>query len=156
LQDSIVLVSTPQDPSDATKPSFSIDSQLLWDLLIYDKAGRTDAGLDRSVLGASEDSDIPNRTMQGVDDEFNLVGSFGISGHKAVQQENEAYAPSEGEPEPDAADADPVLADMGISFEDMYFEGMGSLGDAGTMFLQATDYGRAIDGWLDIEAQTGP
>ncbi|KAH7357792.1 hypothetical protein B0T11DRAFT_283113 [Plectosphaerella cucumerina] len=156
LQDSIVLVSTPQDPSDATKPSFSIDSQLLWDLLIYDKAGRTDAGLDRSVLGASEDSDIANRTMQGADDEFNLVGSFGISGHKAVQQENEAYAPSEGEPEPDAADADPVLADMGISFEDMYFEGMGSLGDAGTMFLQATDYGRAIDGWLDIEAQTGP
>lgn len=94
--------------------------------------------------------------MQGVDDEFNLVGSFGISGHKAVQKENEAYAPSEGQPEPEGAEENPVLADMGISFEDMYFEGMGSLGDAGTMFLQATDYGRAIGGWLDIETQTGP
>ncbi|KAH6696840.1 hypothetical protein F5X68DRAFT_257167 [Plectosphaerella plurivora] len=149
LQDSIVMVSTPQDPSDTTNRSFSIDSKLLWDLLIYDKAGRPDAGRDRSMFGVLENSGIPSRTSEGIDDEFTLVGSFGISGHKAVQKEVEVYAPSEGQPEPATDDPNPVLADMGISFEDMYFEGMGTLADEGSMFLQATDYGRAIDSWLD-------
>lgn len=86
--------------------------------------------------------------------EFDLVGSAGISGHKSVSKETPAYAPNEdGTPAPDvlrnslANVGDEAMA-MAVSVEDRYFEGIGGLDGEEHLFLQANDFGKAIDTWL--------
>lgn len=156
LRESVVVVQSPDAEGVAGQRSFSIDAQLLWDILVYERAGRPDAGADQSIFGrtlkvgtASRDED--NRAAA----EYDLVGSEGIYGHKAVSKESLAYAPNEDMATPrdvgSMENMEDVQPDMGVSVEDRYFEGIGgidTLDGQDHLFLQAHDFGKAIDNWL--------
>ncbi|KAI3559142.1 hypothetical protein CABS03_07461 [Colletotrichum abscissum] len=160
LQDSVVMKSPP-DRGDNTSQnrSFSINTQLLWDLLIYDRACRPDAGWDQSMFGATLRSDARELSTETGAAEFDLVGSAGISGHKAVPNDVGVYAPNDDIAPVSIAEQAPTsshlvgqgLGDMGPSFEDIFFEGVGPFGDQSNRFIEANDYGRAIDDWLNLE-----
>ncbi|OBR04430.1 C6 transcription factor [Colletotrichum higginsianum IMI 349063] len=165
LQDSIVVKPAPDRDghTNTQNPSFSIDTRLLGDLLVYDRAGRPDAGRDQSVFGPTLRSDIDDaRTAiptPGDADaaEFDLVGSAGISAHKAVPDSAAVYAPDEEiaaaaavVPETSAS-ADLGEDARGPSFEDIFFDGAWPLGDPADRFFEANDYGRAIDDWLNLD-----
>ncbi|WQF84380.1 Putative zn(2)Cys(6) fungal-type DNA-binding domain-containing protein [Colletotrichum destructivum] len=163
LQDSIVVKPAPDRDGHTNhqNPSFSIDTRLLGDLLVYDRAGRPDAGRDQSVFGPTLRSDTGDaRTaIPGDADaaEFDLVGSAGISAHKAVPDSAAVYAPDEEitaaaavVPE-SAASANLGEDARGPSFEDIFFEGAWPLGDPADRFFEANDYGRAIDDWLNLD-----
>lgn len=140
------------------QPSFSIDAQLLWDILIYERAGREGAAADQSIFGSTLNIGTKVRELDArLTAEFDLVGSAGISGHKAVSKETPAYAPNENEDVSEPMMMRGVsesLAEMpllGTSVEDRFFEGMGGVeqwADEDHVFLQAHDFGKAIDGWL--------
>ncbi|KAK1993254.1 hypothetical protein LX36DRAFT_684401 [Colletotrichum falcatum] len=155
LRDSVVTEPTP-DPGDGGPPkrSFSIDARLLRDLLIYDRAGRPDAGRDQSVFGATLRSDardhhlLPTTTAAEDAADFDLVGSAGISAHKAVPDSAAVYAPEDEGAAPAPASLPGVAAP---SFEDIFFEGAGPFGDLAGGFIEANDYGRAIDEWLYLD-----
>ncbi|OHE98475.1 hypothetical protein CORC01_06266 [Colletotrichum orchidophilum] len=158
LQDSVVMKSPP-DRGDNTSQnrSFSINTQLLWDLLIYDRACRPDAGWDQSMFGPTLRSDARELSAETSAAEFDLVGSAGISGHKAVPNDVGMYAPND-DIAPVALPEHPTpnlvgqgLGGMGPSFEDIFFEGVGPFGDQSKRFIEANDYGRAIDDWLNLE-----
>lgn len=83
--------------------------------------------------------------------EFDLVGSAGISGHKAVPLETpflppdgDAGAPGHGELE-NMHEISSNLTDLGIPVD------VPGLNDQESFFLQANDFGRAIDDWLNLE-----
>ncbi|KZL76610.1 c6 transcription factor [Colletotrichum incanum] len=156
LQDSVVI-KPPPDRGDYTSQnrSFSIDTQLLWNLLIYDRAGRPDAGWDQSMFGSTLRSDAEDLSTGTDAADFDLVGSAGISAHKAVPNQAAVYAPDEdiapvAVPE-NSTPGGQSLGDMGPSFEDMFFEGVGPFGDQANRFIEANDYGRAIDDWLNLD-----
>ncbi|KAF5515330.1 hypothetical protein CGCS363_v000123 [Colletotrichum siamense] len=156
LQDSIVLRPSPaqQDGSSQSR-SFSINSQLLWDLLIYDKAVRPDAGWDQSMFGPTLKADVAELSAEDRAAEFDLVGSAGISGHKAMPNEAAVWPPNEDPPPvdlPQNAGLDAQVGDLagGPSFEDIFFEGVGPFGDQANRFFDGNDYGRAIDDWLNL------
>ncbi|KFG82510.1 hypothetical protein MANI_110791 [Metarhizium anisopliae] len=142
------------------RTSFSIDAQLLWDILIYERAGRPDAGADQSIFGKtlkvgskSRPGDAPTAA------EFDLVGSAGISGHKAVSKETPAYAPNEDVPptprllETNMGAEDEATPGIGVSsVEDRFFEGIGGRDGQEHLFLQANDFGKAIDNWLSFDS----
>ncbi|KAJ6789827.1 hypothetical protein PWT90_04518 [Aphanocladium album] len=166
LRESVGLLYSPKADGTALpddRDSFSIDAQLLWDILIYERAGRPDAGADQSIFGKT----LKVGTKMREDDvraaaEFDLVGSAGISGHKAVSKETPAYAPNEdGPPTPgvlvggggatSSSAVDNVSDGAGamlVSVEDRFFEGIGGLDGEEHLFLQANDFGKAIDTWL--------
>ncbi|EGX91795.1 hypothetical protein CCM_05952 [Cordyceps militaris CM01] len=164
LRESVGLLSSPgasttDFPQD--RDSFSIDAQLLWDILVYERAGRPDAGADQSIFGKT----LKVGTATRQDDvraaaEFDLVGSAGISGHKTVSKETPAYAPDEdASPTPGMLlsrnTADKVgdgTAAMLVSVQDRFFEGIGGLHGEEHLFLQANDFGKAIDTWLSHDA----
>ncbi|GKT89170.1 C6 transcription factor [Colletotrichum tofieldiae] len=134
LQDSVVIRPPPDRGDHAANPnrSFSIDAQLLWDLLVYDRAGRPDAGRDQSLFGPTLRSDADDLAPATDAADFDLVGSAGISAHKAVPNQAAVYAPDEdiapvAVPE-SATPAGQSLGDAGPSFEDIFFEGAGPFG----------------------------
>ncbi|GKT40589.1 uncharacterized protein ColSpa_00770 [Colletotrichum spaethianum] len=157
LQDSVVIKAPPSDRGDSASQnrSFSIDTQLLWNLLIYDRAGRPDAGWDQSVFGPTLRSDARDLSTGADAADFDLVGSAGLSAHKAVPNKAAVYAPDEDiAPVAVPATTPPAghgLGDMGPSFEDIFFEGVGPFGDQANRFIEANDYGRAIDDWLNLD-----
>ncbi|KAK6213463.1 c6 transcription factor [Colletotrichum tabaci] len=165
LQNSIVVKPAPDRDGHTSpqNPSFSIDTRLLGDLLVYDRAGRPDAGRDQSVFGPTLRSDTDDaRTVIPIPGdadaaEFDLVGSAGISAHKAVPDSAAVYAPDEEiasaaavVPETSAS-ADLGEDARGPSFEDIFFDGAWPLGDPADRFFEANDYGRAIDDWLNLD-----
>ncbi|GJC83331.1 hypothetical protein ColLi_06169 [Colletotrichum liriopes] len=158
LRDSVVIRPPPDrgDHAAAANRSFSIDAQLLWDLLVYDRAGRPDAGRDQSLFGPTLRSDADDLAPATDAADFDLVGSAGISAHKAVPNQAAVYAPDEdiapvAVPE-SATPAGQSLGDAGPSFEDIFFEGAGPFGDQANRFIEANDYGRAIDDWLNLDS----
>lgn len=135
---------------------------------MYERAGRPDAGADQSIFGKT--LKVGAKTREDDDDraaaaEFDLVDSAGISGHKAVSKETPAYAPNEDAP-PALPPTPGVLVGSGsgggggmdnmgdgagamlVSVEDRFFEGIGGLDGEEHLFLQANDFGKAIDTWL--------
>ncbi|OAQ60369.1 Zn(II)2Cys6 transcription factor [Pochonia chlamydosporia 170] len=161
LRESVGEIRSPNSLDDeflGGRRSFSIDGQLLWDILIYERAGRPDAGADQSIFGKtlkvgskSREDDV--RTSA----EFDLVGSAGISGHKAVSKETPAYAPNEDMPPTprvleNIEEMDESTPVMGVSVEDRFFEGIGGLDGQEHLFLQANDFGKAIDNWLSFDS----
>ncbi|XWW92649.1 hypothetical protein V2A60_000574 [Cordyceps javanica] len=179
LRESVGLLYSPR-ANDAAFPddrdSFSIDAQLLWDILVYERAGRPDAGADQSIFGKTlkVGSKLREDDVRAAA-EFDLVGSAGISGHKAVSKETPAYAPNEDVAPPppgvlmsnsssgggggggsgginngsnmeDVENGD--AGNMLVSVEDRFFEGIGGLDGEEHLFLQANDFGKAIDTWL--------
>ncbi|KAL0938428.1 uncharacterized protein CTRU02_205038 [Colletotrichum truncatum] len=156
LQDSIVMKpSRDQQNNLNSNRSFSINSQLLWDLLIYDRAVRPDAGWDQSMFGPTLKSDAAEVCAADRVAEFDLVGSAGISAHKAMPNEAAVWPPSEEKARtsvPEEVRLEPPAADIGPSFEDMFFEGLGPHGEQTDRFFGGNDYGRALDDWLNLDS----
>ncbi|WYZ42409.1 hypothetical protein EsH8_VI_000108 [Colletotrichum jinshuiense] len=156
LRDSVVMKSPPDRRDNPSQNrSFSIDNQLLWDLLVYERAGRPDAEWDQSMFGSTLRSDTRGLSTETSAAEFDLVGSAGISGHKAVPNDAAVYAPDDDIAPVAIPENAPIsgqsIGDMGPSFEDIFFEGVGPFRDQPNRFIEANDYGRAIDDWLNLE-----
>ncbi|KAF7556182.1 hypothetical protein G7Z17_g1622 [Cylindrodendrum hubeiense] len=152
LQASITLAHSPSSRGTEDDPQgdFSIDAQLLWDILIYEQAGRHNAAVDQSMFGES----LKGETAHSENDlslaAANLVGSAGISGHKTVPAKYVVppYAPSEGGTPPRMTDQRTPAADRVV--ETRVFEGLGAPRDHDS-FLQASDFNKAIENWWDFD-----
>lgn len=88
--------------------------------------------------------------------EFAMVGSAGISGHKTVWKEISAYAPEDNTPRYSLHGLNtPIGATgQGISVTPQAgFDGLRDLPivNQGDFFLQAEDYGRAINDWFNFD-----
>ncbi|KAJ9144151.1 Zn(II)2Cys6 transcription factor [Pleurostoma richardsiae] len=161
LQESVVVVPSPAPSGPSHEPlpqSFSIDAQLLWDILIYERAGRPGASADQSIFHDPETSTTPLREsrMGNCPAEFDLVGSAGISGHKAALKEIPAYAPAEDDGVRTGAparlsDPEPELPSTARVADGWHFEGIGGVSEQDSLFLQPDDFGRAIEGWLNSD-----
>lgn len=90
--------------------------------------------------------------------EFAMVGSAGISGHKTALKEISAYAPNDNDPfEPLKTLAIPTSA--GVPEEgqntpkDRLFEDLVDMNmmDQSNLFLQAEDFGRAMNDWINFD-----
>ncbi|KAH7140171.1 hypothetical protein B0J13DRAFT_446269 [Dactylonectria estremocensis] len=152
LQGSIALTHAPS-PRDSgrrrTQGSFSIDGQLLWDILLYEQAGRHHAAADQSMFGETLKSDAAHGEPDLSIAAAHLVGSAGISGHKTVPAKYivPPYAPSEGGTPPRITDQ--PMADERC-LESRAFESVGEPGDQES-FLQASDFNKAIENWWDFD-----
>ena len=129
----------------------SINSELLWDLLVYETAGRDDETHgQQSIFGPSlvKMAPLPKDTTKHHEArsvEYDLVGSAGISGHKTVPKESPAYAP-----EDIATPKEPSTA-LSWSFEDRLVGGIDEVSSYEALLLQPNDFGRAIDEWLNFD-----
>ncbi|UNI24498.1 hypothetical protein JDV02_010238 [Purpureocillium takamizusanense] len=155
LQESVVLAPTQEglscDDGTSEPLCLSIDSKLLWNMLIYEKAGRDFSRLDQSIFGSSL-TQIPATPRENehdrVDAAYDLVGYAGISGHKTVPRESPAYAPEDNITPPDTQSVahGPEIMPTGPSS----LIGMGSDSTYEPPFFQANDFGRAIDEWMGL------
>ena len=160
LQESVMVVPSP-GPTDSAVPesrqAFSIDAQLLWDILVYERAGQQGAAADQTMFRESVKSKIARRGNESsmTMAEFDLVGSAGISGHKSVPQDIPAYAPNESQDLTEATNYqrnnDEQVPEVGGLTENRYFEAVGGFGEQENLFLQANDFGKAIDNWLNFD-----
>ncbi|KAI9927103.1 hypothetical protein MW887_003486 [Aspergillus wentii] len=130
---------------------WSVNLQLLWKILVYSHASRTsNPSNDIFGPGLAKDSIEYSRTSSAndmPDPDFALIGSAGISGHKAVAPELVTYPPEQIESPMH------VLGSGQTPSSDLYGSVVDpSLGVAGgdTLFLQLQDYGRAFEDWLSL------
>ncbi|KAF4445827.1 hypothetical protein F53441_10472 [Fusarium austroafricanum] len=157
LQESIAMepfVADQSNQAGGLHCSWSINADLLWNILIYERAGRHNAAADRTMFG----NGVTSKASHHEDDiaEFAMVGSAGMSGHKTVAVEVTAYAPDDDEEECYGVDQTTSAETMesGWDMDDRLRE---SLGDADAMdqnhlFLQVSDFGKAIDNWFSVDA----
>lgn len=143
------------DSAQQIRQRFSIDTRLLWDLLSYERAGRPSAQEDRSVFyeGALTDQTTENNeTESGVG--YDLVGSAGISGHKTVAKDTPLYAPGQGESTNNACGnrTESNASAFRESLQENIRENFGLTTEPDNVFLQADDFGRAIDEWLNLDS----
>lgn len=138
--------------SGTPQQKFTIDTRILWDLLSYEQAGRSDAHIDQSMFSglSSMNPDVgSNGTESGVG--YDLVGSAGIIGHKTVPKDTPIYAPGEGQltaVENDRLNKDLILTE---TLQQNIRDGFGSVVLQQNIFPQAHDFGRAIDEWLSLD-----
>jgi hypothetical protein len=123
-----------------------MDSKLLQDLLIYPSVPRHEVEHREDMFGTSlcaiADSEHGRDPENSTD--YNLVGSVGISGHKTVCNEIPAYAPQTAATPRDTAVAVPYL------FDERNVEAGEGVSSYEALFLQADDFGRAIDEWMSF------
>ena len=141
--------------------TWSIDAALLWEILVYEKAGcSSPSGNLSSVFGDSllPSSPSPEMAAQEVETEFDLIGSEGIAGHKTVHRETPLHAPGQdatmldSSPPPREVICVGGVASGGASPSFLEATG-GSHGPQG-FFLGADAYNRTIDAWLDLDVVT--
>lgn len=150
LQNSVVIVpprasNSGDASSSGARQSLSIDSKLLWDLLIYENAGRDDGCPGHSIFGSSL-IQLPMMARESARDatevEYDLVGSAGISGHRTVPKESPVYAPEDVAAPQDTAPVAPWTVENGL------MSGIDGESSYEALFLQPNDFGWAIDDWM--------
>ncbi|KAF7556393.1 hypothetical protein G7Z17_g1438 [Cylindrodendrum hubeiense] len=152
LQESIVFVPSPRpdgEENEDNQESWSIDAQLLWDILIYEKAGREGAARDCSIFDDSLTAGPENQRQDVA--EFDLVGSAGIFGHKTAPKEVPVYAPDEDTSPLERTNVGAVRAVPETAHEDRAYERFAGLNEQDGLFLQPNDFGRAIDNWFNFD-----
>ncbi|KAH7126053.1 hypothetical protein EDB81DRAFT_203261 [Dactylonectria macrodidyma] len=152
LQDSIVFVPSPRPDSmeiEDNQESWSIDAQLLWDILIYEKAGREDAARDCSMFEDSLTAGPENQRQHVA--EFDLVGSAGIFGHKTAPKEVPVYAPDDDANATERPSAGATRALTETVNEERNYERFAGINEQDGLFLQPNDFGRAIDNWFNFD-----
>ncbi|KAF5644094.1 quinic acid utilization activator [Fusarium sp. NRRL 52700] len=156
LQQSIQVVPLASEDSGLNRPTqqkFTIDTRLLWDILSYEQAGRPEARTDESIYnGLSSINQDTTRGTNDEGDEYDLVGSAGIIGHKAVPKDTPLYAPGESEVSHPIrgrvpSDASGLLGSLQQNIQD----GFGSAMEPDNIFPEVHDFGRAIDEWLSLD-----
>ncbi|KAL6912502.1 hypothetical protein FSST1_010262 [Fusarium sambucinum] len=152
LQDSITTLPASSDRRDN---NWSIDAQLLWEILVYEKSGLDKDSSDKSMYDDTITLDAEHGE-QDVGGDFAIVGSAGISGHKGALREISAYAPQDKDP----YDALGNLATPGRNrmqesniFGYRNSDNPPDLGavDQDDFLLQAEDFGRAINDWMNLD-----
>lgn len=130
--------------------SWSIDSELLHRLLIYETAGRPDAAVDQTILGSSFISHVtvPNRRSDETSSELNLIGSAGISGHRTVDSRRSIYPPDEDEASSPARGQ--AQGTWDFSTQGQFAGDMGGILDEDAILSRPNDFGWAIENYLDL------
>ncbi|KAH8647737.1 hypothetical protein BX600DRAFT_484365 [Xylariales sp. PMI_506] len=161
LRASITLISSPMGVGGGeARQTWSIDAQLLWDILIYEKAGQPFCRDDRSIFGETlmrtRSDSVQDTIATGSEAEFDLIGTAGIYGHRAVPKQTPLYAPTENAIPLAKAGYAPhkILAWAGSETtpESAHIRAMGGSSGQDNMFLCADEYGKAIENWLDFDA----
>lgn len=155
LQQSVVPSPVQAGCAPSPGQAFSIDAQLLWDILIYDRAGLPNSGSNSTDPITREQSLRATTEDMCRGSEFDLVGSAGISGHRSAGAHIPIYAPGDDavyagtNTETNPSTAPDLITPMGSSMEDIYGSGIDGFNDQMDPLFLADDYGRAIDGWLN-------
>lgn len=168
LQNSVVEIpASTASSSERPMPTRSIDANLLRNILIYERAGQPDAAPDRSVFGdnlAPGPVAVNSESEAGAAD-YGLVGSAGIEGHSSNRaRKTPLYPPEYASPARMTAGAVAALegANLGTISQDAVgaqdwgvadrYGGKVILeSDIEEMSFQAEDFGRAIDGWMNLQ-----
>lgn len=120
-----------------SRQTWSVNVHLLRDILISAPPKQT--ATDFFGPGLAMESALHTESSTP-DPEFGLIGSAGISGHKTVARNLVTYYPPEQVLQPTPPDMSALLGEPGL----------GLTGTPDNAFLQAQDYGRFIDNWLDL------
>ncbi|CAG9951581.1 unnamed protein product [Clonostachys rosea f. rosea IK726] len=150
LRDSVAIdaiVGTEQPVN--THQSWSINANLLWELLMYEKAG----SLDPEISMFDDTITLEDRQQQDIA-ECATVGSAGLFGHKAARNEHFAYPPQEGNNVLHSAPTTTGGIDGAGFLTEQPFTGLGELNmvDQQDYFpLQAEDFGKAINDWISFD-----
>ncbi|KAL6235851.1 hypothetical protein BDW75DRAFT_128871 [Aspergillus navahoensis] len=142
-------VSAGDPQASHSRQAWTTNAQLLWELLVYDRASRSPS--PSQLLGASLSDSCTRQTARMTPDpNFPLVGSAGITGHKTVAKEIYTHPP-ETVTTPPAVQAEPPAAavpsidlDPFGMISDPTLEGI-----TDHMFLEPESYGRAIEDWWE-------
>ncbi|VUC24981.1 unnamed protein product [Clonostachys rosea] len=150
LRDSVALDTTVGAEQQVNvHQSWSINANLLWELLIYEKAGSIHP--ETSIF--DDAITLEDRQQQDVT-ECATVGSAGLFGHRTARKEHFAYPPQEGNyalhstPTPTGEIGGPGY------LTEQAFLGLGDLNmvDQQDYFpLQAEDFGKAINDWISFD-----
>jgi hypothetical protein len=97
---------------------------------------------------------VPNPERQGNElgsaAEFDLVGSIGISGHKAIPMKTPLFPP-DGDASASTQGSLGNIPGISSNFDLGVPVDVPGLNEQEGFFLQPTDFGRAIDDWLNLE-----
>ncbi|KAM0541263.1 hypothetical protein ACHAPJ_013308 [Fusarium lateritium] len=157
LQGSITTVPPRGDRASDTQPSWSIDAQLLWDLLVYERSVLDEGSADTSMY---DDIITPNpgSAEESVEGNFSIVGSAGISGHKGALKQFSAYAPQDRNPYEILGTPATIVEGSGrwqddVTFGRGIYDGLPDFGlmDQDNFLLQAEDFGRAMNDWMNLD-----
>jgi hypothetical protein len=126
------------------RSAWTVDTQLLWDILIYEKSGVNVGTSYQTLLGNTL---IPRdiNTSDREDAEFDLIGSVGIYGHRAMHKETPIYAPNEPTPPLDREEYpdERQHQQLGVdSFNDIERS-------HDDLFMGAFAYGQDIEAWME-------
>ncbi|CAH0003920.1 unnamed protein product [Clonostachys byssicola] len=156
LQDSVSTVQMSNNDSWGNTPSWSIDAQLLWDILVLEKAGHDQTSEDRTMYEDMVTTHVEHRE-QDVGENLSIVGSAGISGHKGALREISAYAPQDKDPyetlrrrSASERSADGTH-DFSVLGDYMHDASDNTTIDESSFLLQAEDFGRAVKDWINFD-----
>lgn len=146
------------EPEGSKEQTWSIDAALLWEILVYEKAGNSSSSENlSSVFGDSllPTTSVPEMEAGEVETEFDLIGSEGIAGHKTVYKETPLHAPGQDATLLDSSGPLPratSVPQVGHGERSPSFpEAMGRTQSPPSFFLGADAYNRTIDAWLDLD-----
>ncbi|KAL3459429.1 hypothetical protein BJX64DRAFT_301280 [Aspergillus heterothallicus] len=145
-------VSAGDPQASHSRQAWTTNAQLLWELLVYDRASRSP--LPSPTLGTTlSDSSGRLTARMTPDPNFPLVGSAGITGHKTVAKEIYTHPP-ETVATPPAVEAEaPAAAVSSIDLDPFGLISDPTLeGITDHMFLEPESYGRAIEDWWESDA----
>lgn len=148
-----------QSPEARDEQTWSIDAALLWEILVYEKAGCCSLPENlSSVFGGSllPNSLTPETSPQEEGQtEFDLIGSEGIAGHKTVHRQTPLHAPGQSawslDSSPPLQRDTPVPDVVSNEASPAFLETLDAAQGQQRFFLGADDYGRQIDAWLDLD-----
>lgn len=145
LQESVVATPNARasEPGDS-QAAWSIDTMLLSDLLVQGYASHRLPYEDKSVFGSSLVQTDSTRAEIGAD--FDLVGSAGIFGHRAVPKATPLYAPSK---DPVTPFGRTELITNGPQDQGRLPYAMSGNVLQDDWLLSASDYGNAIESWFE-------
>ncbi|KAL2819810.1 hypothetical protein BJX63DRAFT_445354 [Aspergillus granulosus] len=145
-------VSAGDPQASHSRQAWTTNAQLLWELLVYDRASRSPS--PSPILGTTlSDSSERLTARMTPDPNFPLVGSAGITGHKTVAKEIYTHPP-ETVTTPPAVEAEaPAAAVSSIDLDPFGMISDPTLeGITDHMFLEPESYGRAIEDWWETDA----
>ncbi|KAL5341148.1 hypothetical protein BJX70DRAFT_76028 [Aspergillus crustosus] len=142
-------VSAGDPQASHSRQAWTTNAQLLWELLVYDRASRSP--LPSQLLSKTlSDSSGRLAARMTPDPNFPLVGSAGITGHKTVAKEIYTHPPETVTTPPAVQAEAPAAAGPSIDLDPFGMISDPTLdGITDHMFLEPESYGRAIEDWWE-------
>ncbi|KAJ5287479.1 hypothetical protein N7478_003165 [Penicillium angulare] len=131
-----------------SRGKWSVNLHLLWKILAYSHASRSSSS-SGDIFGpilAKESSSSLRIPLAGMiaEQDFALIGSAGISGHKTVASECVTYPPEQTEHD-EAGSEMPAINPTDLTEEPSL-----DFASEETLILQLQDYDRAFEDWLSL------